>query len=409
MRVMMVTSSYPLFEGDGTAPFIEEIARAVAARGHAVDVILPAHPRLHRPDEKGLRFFPFSYAPLGALTVWGYAQSLKADRGFKWKTLLAAPFAARATKAAVRQRLGRDSYDVVHAHWVIPSGVLSRGPAMKSGTAFVVSLHGSDVFAAERNALLGFSARRAFEAAGAVTACSEDLRVRALALGAVAARTRTVPYGVDADFFRPGMVAASKSVPTTMRDRLGASPSQTLVVAVGRLVEKKGFRYLIDAVGGVPSLHLAIVGDGDLQVELQANAAAAQASVTLAGRFSRTEIREALECADLVGIPSVVDSQGNVDGLPNTLLEAMAAGKAIVASRVAGIPDVMTHDVEGILVPQKDTKALRAAMLRLQQEPQRRKELGVAALSRVQRDLTWSRVATTFEECYVQAQTLAKR
>jgi glycosyltransferase involved in cell wall biosynthesis len=406
---MMVTSSYPLFEGDGTAPFIEEIARSVAARGHAVDIVLPGHPRLHRPDEKGIRFFPFSYAPLGALTVWGYAQSLKADRGFKWKTLLAAPFAALATKAAVRQRLGRDAYDVVHAHWVIPSGVLSRGPATKSGTAFVVSLHGSDVFAAERNAPLGFSAKRALESAGAVTACSEDLRVRALALGAVAARTRTVPYGVDADFFSPGAATGSNSAPTAMRDRLGASPSQTLVVAVGRLVEKKGFRYLIEAVGGAPSLHLAIVGGGDLGAELQANAAAAQASVTLAGRFSRTEIREALECADIVGVPSVVDSQGNVDGLPNTLLEAMAAGKAIVASRVAGIPDVITHEVEGILVPQKDAKSLRAALLRLEQEPQRRKELGVAAVSRVQRDLTWSRVASTFEECYVQAQTLAKR
>jgi glycosyltransferase involved in cell wall biosynthesis len=408
MKVLMVTSSYPLFEGDGTAPFIEEIAKALAARGHRVDLVLPAHPRLDRADGGGLRFFPFSYAPLAALNVWGYAQSLKADRGFKWKTLLAAPFAAFATAAAVRRRLSRDPYDVVHAHWIIPSGVLSQGPATTSGRAFVVSLHGSDVFAAERNGLFGVTAKRAFERAGAVTACSKDLRTRAIVLGAIEARTRTVPYGVDAAFFGPGTaVAADKT--NAMRVRLGASASQTLVVAVGRLVEKKGFRHLIDAVGGAPNLHLAIVGDGDLQSELQSNAATAQAAATFAGRFSRTEIRDALECADIVAVPSVIDSEGNVDGLPNTLLEAMAAGKAIVASRVAGIPDVMTHDVEGILVPQKDSKALRAALLRLEREPPRRKELGAAALSRVQRDLTWDRVASTFEECYVQAQTLAKR
>jgi glycosyltransferase involved in cell wall biosynthesis len=409
MKVLMVTSSYPLFAGDGTAPFIEEIARAVAARGHQVDIVLPAHPRLNRADESGLRFFPFTYAPLRVLNVWGYAQSLKADRGFKWKTLLAAPFAAVATTTAVRRRLNGQAYDVVHAHWVIPSGVLTQGAATKSGTAFVVSLHGSDVFAAERNALLGSSARRAFESTGAVTACSEDLRARALKLGAPGARTRTVPYGVDADFFRPKSADASESAPTAMRDRLGASPSQTLVVAVGRLVEKKGFRHLIDAVGDAPGFHLAIVGDGDLQAELQAKAVAARASVTLAGRFSRTETREAFECADIVCVPSVVDSQGNVDGLPNTLLEAMAAGKAIVASRVAGIPDVMTHDLEGILVPEKDPKALRAALLRLEQESQRRRELGAAASRRVLRDLTWDRVAAAFEDCYVQAQTLAKR
>ena len=71
MKVLMVTSSYPLFEGDGTAPFIEAIARSVAARGHQVDMILPAHPRLKRNEEHGVRFFPFSYAPLPSLNVWG--------------------------------------------------------------------------------------------------------------------------------------------------------------------------------------------------------------------------------------------------------------------------------------------------------------------------------------------------
>ena len=83
MKILMVTSSYPLFEGDGTAPFIEEIARSVAARGHQVDVVLPAHPKFERIDEPRLRFFPFPYAPVPGLGVWGYAQSMDADRGFK--------------------------------------------------------------------------------------------------------------------------------------------------------------------------------------------------------------------------------------------------------------------------------------------------------------------------------------
>lgn len=408
MKILMVTSSYPLFEGDGTAPFIEEIARGLAARGHQVDIVLPAHPMLNRNKEPGLRFFPFAYAPLPSFNVWGYALSMTADRDLKWKTVLVAPFAILATSRAVTKRLKAESYDVVHAHWVVPGGFLSRGPAVAAGIPLVVSLHGSDVFGAERSALVGRAARRTLATAGAVTACSSDLRDRALRLGAKAEETRLVPYGVDARFFRSGdpLPADQRAA---MRSRLGVSPARMLVVAVGRLVEKKGFAHLIQAAGDAPDLHVAIIGDGDLDSDLKGRSQALRASVTLAGRFSRVEIRDALECADIVSVPSVIDSRGNVDGLPNTLLEAMAAGKAIVASRIAGIPDVVTDGVEGVLVPPGDAASLREALIGLARDPQRRKALGEAAWSRVNRDLTWDRVASTFEECYVQAQALAKR
>ncbi len=408
MKILMVTSSYPLFEGDGTAPFIEEIARGVAARGHQVDIVLPAHPRLQRSHEPGLRFFPFAYAPLPGLRVWGYAQSLNADRGFKGKTLLVAPFAASATRRAVRRRLQQERYDVVHAHWVVPGGALSREPARAASVPLVISLHGSDVFAAERSRLVAFQARDAFSLASAVTACSSDLRDRAIRLGAPADRTRVVPYGVDAAFFSPG-TSTSTDRRETLRRRLGAAPSQTLVLAVGRLVEKKGFSFLIEAVAGTPGLHLALVGDGDLRESLVARAGATRASVTLSGRFSRDEIREALECADVVAVPSVIDRSGNVDGLPNALLEAMAAGRAIVASRVAGIPDVLTDGVEGLLVPPGDPASLRQALIALATDSPRRIALGNAARRRVERELTWDRAVVTIEDCYAQAQALAKR
>jgi glycosyltransferase involved in cell wall biosynthesis len=332
---------------------------------------------------------------------------MKADRGFKGKTLMVAPFAALATMRAVRLRLSSDSYDIVHAHWVVPGGVLSRGPAVARRRPLVISLHGSDVFAAERSLVVGLAARRAFRAAAVVTACSSDLRDRAVALGARAESTRTVPYGVDARFF-----GDAGSFPQerreAMRHRLGASSTQTLVVAVGRLVEKKGFAHLIEAVGGSAQLHVAIVGDGDLHGDLERRAQAAQSSVTLAGRFSRLETREALQCADIVAVPSIIDSKGNVDGLPNVLLEAMAAGKALVASRVAGIPDVVRDGVEGVLVRPSDAASIRDALVRLAGDAGLRDALGEAAARRVASELTWDRVAGTLEEGYVQAQALAK-
>jgi ribosomal protein L17 len=101
------------------------------------------------------------------------------------------------------------------------------------------------------------------------------LRDRAVRLGARVETARTVPYGVDAGFFRP--MLSDGPGREAMRRRLGVSPGQTLVVAVGRLVEKKGFAHLIDALGDAPNVHAAIVGDGDLEDDLRARASAARA------------------------------------------------------------------------------------------------------------------------------------
>ncbi|HEX6738357.1 MAG TPA: glycosyltransferase family 4 protein, partial [Vicinamibacteria bacterium] len=91
MRVLMVTSSYPKYPGDVTAPFIESIATGVAARGHRVDVVLPHHPDLRRPEGEPVRFFPYRYSPRDEWSLWGYAQSLEADVRVRKGMYLLAP------------------------------------------------------------------------------------------------------------------------------------------------------------------------------------------------------------------------------------------------------------------------------------------------------------------------------
>jgi glycosyltransferase involved in cell wall biosynthesis len=194
-----------------------------------------------------------------------------------------------------------------------------------------------------------------------------------------------------------------------VRARLGAPPGATLVVALGRLVEKKGFSYLVDAAARVPGLHVALAGEGDLRTELAARTATASAPVRLVGALDRASVAAALAAADIVVVPSVVDRAGNVDGLPNVLLEAMAAGRAVIASRVAGIPDVVTDGVDGILVEEKDVAGLAAALARLAGDPALRQRLGAAARAMVTRGLSWDQAARTFEESYAAAAALDAR
>jgi glycosyltransferase involved in cell wall biosynthesis len=403
MNVLMVTSSYPKFPGDVTAPFVESIARGVAERGHAVDVLLPHHPDLRRDGDEPVRFFPYRYAPREDWNLWGYAQSLRADVRVRPAAWLLAPLAAGALRNAVSTRLRDRRYDVVHAHWLVPNAALIVDIVRAHRAPLVVSLHGSDIFLAERLAPARALGRRALRAAGAITACSGDLRERALRLGAPPERTRTVPYGVDTAAFSPAVPSAG------WRRRLGVPEGSVLVLAVGRLVEKKGFASLVEAAALVPGIHVVIVGDGDLRGELERLARGRGSPVTLAGTLERADVAAALGEADILAVPSVVDRAGNVDGLPNALLEGLAAGRAVVASRVAGIPDVVEDGVNGILVPPGGVSALAAALRLLAAEPATRARLGAEARRRSESRLSWRSAARAFEESYAQAAALDAR
>ena len=393
----MVTSSYPKFPGDVTAPFIESIARAVAARGHRVEVVLPHHPDLRRGPGEPVGFHPYRYAPRDDWSLWGYAQSLRADVRVRSAAWLLAPLAAMALRSAVGGQLREHRFDVLHVHWVVPNAAFVADLATAHGIPLVVSLHGSDVFLAERLAPARELARAAFRRAGAVTACSADLAARAEALGVRPERLHTVPYGVDLQAFAPPDGAP------------GRAHGPLRVLALGRLVEKKGFATLVEAAAEGRGLEICIAGAGDLREELERLAAARNAPVRLVGPLDREAVAVALAEADVVAVPSVVDRAGNVDGLPNVLLEALAAGKAVVASRVAGIPDVVTDGVNGLLVPPGDPAALAAALHRLGGDAGLRTRLGEAARRTAAAGWGWDTVAARFEDCYAQAAALAAR
>jgi glycosyltransferase involved in cell wall biosynthesis len=402
LRLLHITSSYPKHPGDVTAPFIEEIVHALAARGHHVDVVLPHHPDLRRPDEPRVRFFPYRYAP-DEWCRWGYAQSLESDVRVRPEVYALLPLAALALRRALAERLESERYDLVHAHWLVPNAALVTDVVRVCGVPLVISLHGSDVFMAERFAPARALARRALDAAGAVTACSDDLHRRGLALGARPERTRTIPYGVDVNAFAPRPDAPE------VRARLGVPQDAFLVLAVGRLVEKKGFAHLVEAAARTGGVRVVIAGEGDLRGPLELQVRATNAPVTLAGALPRDLVAAALSEADVVVVPSVVDGAGNVDGLPNVLLEAMAAGRPLVASRVAGIPQVIDDGRNGLLVPAGDTRALAEALRRLLREPDTRARLGEEARRTAVRELSWEVAARRFEEGYAQAAALDAR
>jgi phosphatidyl-myo-inositol dimannoside synthase len=404
--IVMITTSYPRFPGDTVGTFMEPIAHGVAARGHEVHMVLPWHPKLRRPEREGrVHFHPFHYAPHPSMNIFGYAEALRADVNLRWKAFAAAPLALAAGWWAARRVAARVGATVMHGHWVIPSGAIAA--TATRGLPVVISLHGSDVYVAERHAMAGRVAGHAFSRAGWVTACSADLRARALRLGADEQRSEVVPYGVDADRFRP-----DAAVRAEVRASLGIEESTPLVFAAGRFVRKKGFEYLIDAIAKLPApVMLVMGGDGDLRDEFVARArdAGIAERVRFVGLLSQDAVARHFAAADVIAAPSVRDDSGNVDGLPNVVLEALASATPLVATPAGGIAAAVDHDRTGMLVPERDPEALAAAIAGLLESPSRRRELGDAARADVIGRFGWARAAERFEYAYTAARAHLRR
>jgi glycosyltransferase involved in cell wall biosynthesis len=411
MNILMLSSSYPKFRGDVTAPFIESIATHIAAQGHNVHILLPDHRDLRRGVmEEGVHFHTYRYSPRREWMHWGYAESLRADVKIKRGMFLLAPMVFVSALRSLFSLTALEPFDVIHAHWVLPNAPMAAVAASRRGLPLVISLHGSDVFVAEKWKPLGALSHWCFDQADAITACSDNLTARALALGADEEKTELIPYGADLKAFH----ADAESV-RRVRARLKVSGDELMILGVGRLVYKKGFDYLVQAFDEVrhvaPNARLVLAGDGDLRGELENRAMelGLASSVTFAGMVPRQEIAAYFAASDIVAVPSVRDEAGNVDGLPNVALEAMAAGKPLVATRVAGLPQVVRDGVNGLLVEEKSPPELAEAILRLIRDAGLRQTYGTAGRVRVREALNWDNVARKFIGVYERVRNRAEQ
>ncbi|MGB7924011.1 MAG: glycosyltransferase, partial [Pyrinomonadaceae bacterium] len=227
----------------------------------------------------------------------------------------------------------------------------------------------------------GELAERAQRAA-CVVACNTDVAEDVLRSGAP---VHLLPHGVDLQRFRPQPSSAT------------AGPLRLL--AVGRLVEKKGFHVLLEAVARIRApFRLRIIGEGPERRRLTGIIAAhgLESSVTLEGAMTHDELPDAYRQAQLVVVPSIQDQTGDRDGLPNVVLEAMACGRPVLASRISAIGSAITDGETGLLVTPGDPHALAAALEQFAPHTAPHAHLGRQGRERVERDYEVGRCAGRF-------------
>ncbi|MBW3608158.1 MAG: glycosyltransferase [Actinobacteria bacterium] len=249
----------------------------------------------------------------------------------------------------------------LHAHFAAGAALDALRLARLTGRTFSITAHAYDIFLTPRNL------REKLERADAVfTGC--DYNVEYLRRAAPRARLQKIVMGVD-------VAAFARSVPL---------PQGRTVLAIGRLVEKKGFDVLVDAVARLPDVKLRIVGDGPLRAQLAQRAEPCHGRVVLLGSRAPAEVRAELERADVLAMPCVVARDGDRDSMPVVVKEAMAMGLLVVASDEVGLPECVRAPW-GLLAPPGDADAL-AEQLRaaLALSPAERRRAGAQARAWVQ-------------------------
>jgi colanic acid/amylovoran biosynthesis glycosyltransferase len=219
--------------------------------------------------------------------------------------------------------------------------------------------------------------RRLFDAGEMLLPISDYWRDKLLRLGAPAARTEVHRMGVDCSkiAFRPRSLSQGEKV---------------RLLSVARLTEKKGIAYALRALVEVkrrfPSFHYDVVGDGSLRESLErlVDELELRPWVTLHGWKSQTQVARLREEAHVLLQPSITASDGDQEGIPVALMEALAAGMPVISTLHTGIPELVEHGRAGFLVPERDSAALAVSLQQLIEAPQRWSEFGRAGRARVE-------------------------
>lgn len=282
------------------------------------------------------------------------------------------------------------AYDIVHTH-ISKAGILGRLAARRAGAPVVLhTYHGltDEVGGASLKAeVFRRVERRAAGWSDALVAVSRFVarQWQDMAVGSED-QYRVVSNGIDVDHYAAGEALA-----------LAGSPR---LVAVGSLTREKGLEVALRALahlgGEFPDLHFYVVGDGPLRGELEALAGDLGLTARVAFVGIQQDVRPYFAGCDLALMPSLREGMGLA------AVEAMAAGRAVVASRTGGLPEVVAEGETGLLVPPSDAQALAAAVAALLRDPQRRQALGRAGQARARgafsRQRSLAMLATVYEE-----------
>lgn len=338
-KLLITASTFPRWVGDTEPRFILDYAKAMAEY-YDVTVLAPASEGAKESELlEGVPVIRYHYFPVRRWETLCYPGAIVPRIKEKKIRILLVPFLLTGLWLKLLRIL--PEYDIVHAHWLIPQGMIQsfyRKP-------YIVTGHGGDVTSLNKG-ILKYLKIRCIKKAKKLIVVSKALKEQAV---------RLCPQK-EAEVLSMGCDISKFGTEYRVRNYFHQG-EQKVVLFVGRLVEVKGVAYLIEAMRQVDA-RLVIVGDGPLKESLMRQASDMQNRVEFLGSKSHEELPEIYASADVFVASSITAKDGQKEGLGLVLLEAMASGLPVIGSSSGGIPEIVQDGYNGYLVQEKNVSEL---------------------------------------------------
>ncbi len=334
-KLLVTASTFPRWKDDTEPRFVLDLASHMTDE-FDVTVLVPAAPGAkNREVLEGVEVIRYHYFPVHKWETLCYPGAIVPRIKEKKMRILLVPFLFISLYFHLWKIL--PEYDIVHAHWLIPQGIVQsffKKP-------YIVTGHGGDVVSLNKGIIKKLK-MKCLRKAGRVTVVSEYLKKRVQEL-VPEIEPEVISMGVDTrKFGRQYRV-----------ENYFGQGDKKVVLFVGRLAEKKGVAYLIEAMKQIDAL-LVIVGNGPLRKTLEEQAEqVGKDRIRFLGEKTHEELKKIYASADIFVAPSVTAKDGDQEGLGLVLLEAMASGLPVVASKSGGITQIIKDGENGLLCEEK--------------------------------------------------------
>ena len=390
MLVGMLTTSFPRWPGDTAGCFVEGFARALASLGHRVEVLCPepVEPALDS-HEPGIivRRVPYMRPRRWSRTFYGAGVPDNLHRSpLAWLGL--APF---ATTLSLSTLVAARRWSCTVSHWALPCALVAA--AMKVPRPHLAVFHSADLHLLETLPMRRSLASWLLLSCDSLLFVATAQRERFLgwlsesAATAASPRCHVQPMGIDP-------CSGSPCDRELLRRRLKLR--RFALLSIARLVSNKGLELGIRALTGRQDLEWIVVGSGPEQSYLQRQAALLGAPVRFVGEQAGSEKHAWLHACDAYLCTSRTLASGRSEGMPTALLEALRCGLPLITSDTGGIPSILQHEKQALMVPENDVTALGTAIDRLRASAALRATITQAG-QQLGRSLTWPTIAPTLE------------
>lgn len=373
-NILVFTSTFPIFlKGDGTPPFVYELSKRLAEREDFRIIVLTPFRKRTKPFEERerLKIYRFRYG-FTALCERGILPNLKKNKFLFFQI----PFLFFFAFINLAKIVKKEKINIIHAHWIVPQGfmaVLYKKIFRKRNLKIICTSHGGDIFGLQ-NSFAKKIKKWTLDNVDILTVVSNAIKDEVKKLNVREdLPIKIIPMGVDTELFNP-----NKYDPKIKEKYDIKGP---FLLFVGRLAEKKGVRYLIEAMPEViqryPEAKLLIVGFGPLEDELktQVKNLNLEKNIIFTGAISNNELPKYYATADIFIGPSIVTKSGDAEGFGLVFAEALMSKTCVISSDLKAISDIVKNKETGIQVDVKNLKIFGRKIIELIENVKERERL----------------------------------